>query len=305
MQTAPVPPVLNTAHYVPIADETDATALPVSGEISRALDGLYVRNGPNPREPNRHLFFGAGMLHGVWLGEGRARRYANRWVRTTLLDHEQPPVVGPDDRADLRASAANTSIIAHGGRLLALCERGLPYEVGYDLETVGLHDYGGRLRTAMSAHPKICPATGDMFSFGYAASPHGPALMYYRADASGALVESREIEVPGRTMMHDLAITEHYVVFLDLPVVFDLELARQREMPYRFSDAYGARLGVMARAGDGSVRWFEIAPCYAFHVVNAYEQDGRIVVDVVRYPELWRHDSLTFTSATLHRWTMT
>ncbi len=91
----------------------------------------------------------------------------------------------------------------------------------------------------------------------------------------------------------------------DLPVVFDLELATAGTMPYRWSDEYGARVGVMPRGGtNAQVRWFEIAPCYVFHPLNAYEDEhGAVVVDVVRYGDLWRGGSSTpAPPAWLHRW---
>src|SRR5262245_65379489 len=88
-------------------------------------------------------------------------------------------------------------------------------------------------------------------------------------------------------MLHDFAITARHVVFMDLPVVFDLELAMAGTMPYRWSDEYGARVGVMPRGGtNADVRWHDVAPCYVFHPLNAFEDaDGAVVVDVVRYPE--------------------
>ena len=90
-------------------------------------------------------------------------------------------------------------------------------------------------------------------------------------------------------MVHDFAITDRYVVFMDLPVVFDFEMVPSGNLPYRWSDEYGARLGIMPRAGgNADVRWFEIAPCYVFHPLNAFEDGSAVVVDVVRYPELWR-----------------
>jgi len=90
---------------------------------------------------------------------------------------------------------------------------------------------------------------------------------------------------------------------MDLPVVFDLERALAGTMPYRWSDEYGARVGLMPRAGDApAVRWFEIAPCYVFHVLNAFDDDAEVAVDVARYPELWRAGAPGFSRAELFRW---
>jgi carotenoid cleavage dioxygenase-like enzyme len=267
----------------PVPDEIDARDLTVDGALPPELAGRYFRNGPNPRpgDDAPHWFLGRGMIHGVRLRDGRAEWYRNRWV-------------GP-----------NTSVLDHAGRLFALVESDLPVELDRELDVLGPCDFGGRLATAMTAHPKEDPDTGDLHFFGYGARP--PFLTYHRLDAAGKLVESREVAVPGPTMMHDFAITEHHVVWLDLPVVFDRELLG-RTMPYRWSDTYGARIGVMPKAG-GPVQWFEIEPCYVFHVGNAREDaDGRIVLDAVRYDRpawrrVWEGGGGTATTA-LFRWTL-
>jgi carotenoid cleavage dioxygenase len=292
------------ANYrAPVEREVESEDLPVSGRIPPELNGSYVRNGPNPRGASGHWFFGDGMLHGIRLAGGRAQRYANRWVRTSTFETGARSING-DGTFDLRAGVANTSVVAHAGRVLALVESSFPCEVTTELETVGVYDFAGRLRTPMTAHPKVCPVTGELLFFGYSPMPQLPALAFHRADPAGALVESRAIEVPGRTMMHDFAITSGHAIFLDLPVVFELERAKAGTMPYCWSDDYGARLGVMRRGGDGTVRWFEIEPCYVFHVLNAFEEGERIVLDAVRYREMWRASADTFGDAFLHRWTL-
>jgi carotenoid cleavage dioxygenase len=240
------------------------------------------------------------MLHGVELRDGRAAWYRNRWVRTRAFV-EDAPARSPEGVRDLTVARANTHVVAHAGRILALVESSFPTEVTPELDTVGPFDFGGRLATAMTAHPKICARTGELHFFGYGYMP--PFLVYHRADAAGRLVQSETIEVPGPTMMHDFAITEHHVVFMDLPLVFDLELALAGTMPYRWSDEYGARLGVMPRGGHAAdVRWHEVAPCYVFHPLNAFEEGGALVLDVARYPELWRPGAPRLNRATLHRW---
>ncbi|HEV7862415.1 MAG TPA: carotenoid oxygenase family protein [Acidimicrobiia bacterium] len=291
-------------NFAPVQEETTAFDLPVEGAIPAALQGRYLRNGPNPTggDPG-HWFFGEGMLHGVELRAGRASWYRNRYVRTKSFEDGRH-ICGENGTFDFEANVANTHVVAHGGRILALVENTHPTEVDPDLNTVGPFDFGGRLTTAMTAHPKRCPVTGELHFFGYGVFP--PLLTYHRADAAGNLVQSEEITVPGPTMIHDFAITEHSVVFMDLPVVCDPSLLMAGTMPYRWSDDYGARIGVMPRLGSNAdVRWFDVEPCYVFHVLNASEpQPGRLHVDVVRYPHLWRDHQNAFEPATLHRWTV-
>ncbi|MET9671281.1 carotenoid oxygenase family protein [Streptomyces sp. NPDC006475] len=272
----------HVGHYTPVPDEIDGPDLRVTGTLPPELNGRYVRNGPNPRpgEDPGHVFTGHGMLHGVRLRDGRAEWYRNRWVRTNKL--AGAPFQRGDGTVDLSVVNANTHVIAHADKLLALVEAGLPYEVTDELETVGPCDFGGRLTTAMTAHPKEDPVTGELLFFGY--SPKPPYLTYHRLSAAGELVESREIAVPAGIMVHDLAITENYVIWLDLPVVFDFTLLQRSGMPMRWDDGHGARLGLMRRDHAGDVQWFDVDPCYVFHVGNAHEDAaGRVVLEAVRY----------------------
>jgi carotenoid cleavage dioxygenase-like enzyme len=275
-------------NYAPVADELTEFDLPVTGTIPPELDGWYIRNGPNPRDRPEHWFTGDGMVHGVRIENGRAAWYRNRWVRTQSFDRRFP-VYNRDGSRNLHSSVANTHVVHHAGKTLALMEVSLPYEITTDLATVGVYDFGGKLADSMTAHPKICPITSELHFFGYG-NIFEPHVSYYRVDSDGDLVVSRPVEVPALTMMHDFAMTADHIVFLDLPVVFDLERAsRARSMPFRWDDDYGARLGVMRRNDPyGEIRWFDVDPCYVFHVANAYDKGDAIVLHVIRYPELWR-----------------
>ncbi|MFC5827396.1 carotenoid oxygenase family protein [Nonomuraea insulae] len=304
-------------HLQSVPDEIDATALPVTGTLPPELHGRYVRNGPNalPGKTSAYFQNGPGMLHGVRLLDGRAEWYRNRWVRTAVF--EGRPFVTEDGRLDRSAVSANTHVIGHARRMFALVEAGLPYEVTPELDTVGPCDFGGRLTTAMTAHPKHDPATGELHFFGYGMRP--PYLTYHRLDQDGRLTFSREVPVPAGTMTHDFAITEHHALWLDLPVTFQPQRLGSG-LPYGWDEAYGARLGLMRRdVPDAPVRWFDIEPCFVFHVGNAHERpDGRVVLDAVRYSpaeftSLWevltRSAPLTGPGARpgqarLHRWTL-
>ena len=290
-------------NYAPVTEERTVVDLEVSGAIPPELQGVYMRNGPNPRSGySPHWFVGDGMLHGVRLAGGRAQWYRNRYVRSRTFT-EGAQFVDANGTVDHSAGVNNTNVVQHAGKVYALVESSFPIEMTRELDTVGLCDFGGKLTTSFTAHPKPCPRTGEFHFFGYRFI--APWLTYHVLDAHGALVKSEEIAVPGPTMIHDFAITDRHVVFMDLPVVFDLELAMQDRLPYRWSDDYGARLGVMPRGGgNADVRWFEIAPCYVFHPLNAYEEGDSIVMDVARYPELWRDGPEGISAAMLTRWTI-
>jgi carotenoid cleavage dioxygenase len=292
-----------TGGYAPVHDELTAYDLPVTGALPPELTGWYLRNGPNPRQASAHWFTGEGMVHGVRLEHGRAAWYRNRWVRTESFDRPDAVLYNADGSRNLRNGQANTHVVNHAGRTLALVESSLPYEITRELETVGPYDFGGELADSMTAHPKICPETGELHFFGYG-SMSAPHVNYYRADAAGKLVVKQPIDVPGLTMMHDFALTREHAVFFDLPVVFD-RASVGHGMPYRWSETYGARLGVLRRDDPaGGVRWLEIDPCYVFHTLNAHDTpDGRIVLHVVRYDSMFA-PGRPQPDGTLWRWTI-
>ncbi|MFF7079427.1 carotenoid oxygenase family protein [Streptomyces lavendulae] len=266
-----------TGHYTPVADEVTATELTVEGALPPELTGRLIRNSHNPKPgiTPTHWFKGSGMVHGIRLREGRAEWYRNRWVHTPALDGapymtEQGP--------DLTASTAGTHVIEHAGRLLALCEANLPFELTPELETVGAYDFGGKLTSAMTAHPKEDPQTGELHFF--SSSPFPPYLIHHVASADGQVLDSQE--VPGATaaLKHDFALTEHHVVFLEGSVTFDP--SEHSGIPYGWSDAQPSRIGVLPRGagGAGRVRWYEIGQGFAMHLANAYEDArGRIVIE--------------------------
>jgi carotenoid cleavage dioxygenase-like enzyme len=280
--TTEQPPPYLTGPLAPVPDEISATNLSVEGALPPELCGRYFRNGPNPRPGERppHWFVGHGMIHGIRLRDGRAEWYRNRWVRTKALAG-QAQTFDANGNVDRTIGIANTHVLAHAGRIMALVESSFPHIMTPDLATVGTCDFAGQLTTAMTAHPKIDPVTGEMHFFGKGAT--APYLTYHRLSADGARLTSAEIPGPGPTMMHDFAITDRHAIFLDLPMTFQRSLA-DRGMPYGWDESYGARIGVMPLATPGSVTWFEVEPNYVFHVGNAHtDVAGRVVLDAARY----------------------
>lgn len=288
----------------PVTEELTLADLKVKGKIPEELNGRYVRTGPNPiTGTSTHPFLGDGMLHGMRLRDGKAEWYRNRYVQTPFITDPSVDVLDLSVMMDMKSSKANTHVMGHAGKILVLEEGHFPYVVDGQLNTLGPTDFEGALTGSFTAHPKICPTTGELLAFGYSALE--PYLRYLRVSADGKLVQTENITVGGPTMMHDFNITQNNVIFMDLPAVFNLELAMTGEMPIRWDESYPARLGVMPRDGnDTQVRWFDINPCYVFHPLNSYEDGDKIIIDVARFSHMWKASTMDFPPPELWRWTI-
>jgi len=282
----------------PVGEEVDVARLEITGWLPAGLQGSFVRNGPNPMfQPlgRYHMFDGDGMLHGITFDGGQAS-YRNRWIRSKGLRAEAalgravypglsdvmnfPDASLVGDAGPVK-NPANTHIVRHANRYLALWEGGLPTEVTATLDTIGEYDFHGELHGAMTAHPRIDPQTGEMFFFAY--SVFEPVIRYYVVDADGTLVHRAKLEVPAPVMMHDFVITEHHAVFLDSPIVFDVANMGKGPM-VQWRPQNGTRIGVMPRRGAADeVRWFEIDPGHVQHFWNGWAEGDRIEFSGTRF----------------------
>ena len=288
-------------NFAPIRMEADVPDLIIRGQLPRDLDVTYFRNGPDPQYAPRgqhHWFGGDGMLHRFHIQDGRVG-YRNRWVRTVKwkLEHDagealfspfnpmenDPRVAGVETDG-----LANTNVVWHGGRLLALEEGHAPFAVDPEsLDSIGSWTFDGALQGPMTAHPKLDPKSGEMLFFGYMADgPFSPTVSYQVVNANGVLVRSERFEAPYASMMHDFVVTDEHVIFPVFPLTGSMERAMAGQPPFAWEPEKGTRIGVMPRNGSvDEVRWFDMDPCYVFHPVNAWTDGERIVAHMMQYEE--------------------
>ena len=299
-QPFPEHPYLS-GNFAPVHVEGVARDLPVKGEIPKELRGTLYRNGPNPRFAPRdayHWFAGDGMVHAFHIADGRVD-YRNRWVRTPRWQLEDEagenlfgvlgnPMTSDERVQGLDGGVANTNIVWHGGRLLALEEAHAPSELDpASVETKGTFDFHGTPLARVTAHPKFDPETGEMVFFAYSLEQwFSPIVGYYVADADGRLTRSDTFEAPFSSMVHDFFVTQNYVAFPILPLTGDLDRAMAGGPAYAWEPDKGSHIGVLRRdAPVAEMRWFRAEPAYVFHPMNAYEENGKLIADVMKYPE--------------------
>jgi carotenoid cleavage dioxygenase-like enzyme len=272
--------------YEPVQDEVTADLAVVRGELPTDIDGVYVRNGPNPQFAplgRYHYFDGDGMLHAVHFDGGRAT-YRNRYVRTHefLTERSEGGALWrgiiesfaknpPGDRRE--RNAANTDAVFHHGNLLATWYRASKPQAldPITLDSRGEDDFRGTLTCEVSAHSKVDERTEQMMFFDYGI--HAPYLRYGVVGPSGAVVHFTGIDLPGPRLPHDMAITENYSILMDLPLYNDPAAAAAGRFKLFFDPTLPSRFAVLPRFGDGvAAQWFEANPAYIYHVVNSWEQ---------------------------------
>uniref|UniRef100_A0A2P2LL84 carotenoid 9,10-dioxygenase n=3 Tax=Rhizophora mucronata TaxID=61149 RepID=A0A2P2LL84_RHIMU len=304
-----------SGNFAPVPETPPVKDLPVKGFLPDCLNGEFVRVGPNPKftpVAGYHWFDGDGMIHGMRVKDGKAT-YVSRYVKTSRLQQEEffggakfmkigdlkglygLLMVNMDIlRTKLKVldmsygrGTGNTALIYHHGKLLALCEADKPYVVKVmedgDLQTIGLLDYDKRLKHSFTAHPKVDPFTGEMFTFGYAHEP--PYITYRVISKDGFMHDPVPITISDPIMMHDFAITENYAIFMDLPLYFrPKEMVKEKKFIFTFDSTKKARFGVLPRyaKNDSLIRWFELPNCFIFHNANAWEEEDEVVLITCR-----------------------
>lgn len=288
-------PYLNGA-WTPLHEEVDAWDLDViAGRIPEDLDGIYLRNTENQvHEPlgRYHPFDGDGMIHQIDFERGRVS-YRNRWVRTRCFAAEQeagrslwggladPP--GTSLRPGFGAhqglkDSSSTDVIVHAGVALStFYQCGEAYCLNpATLEPLGIATWAPL--DGVSAHPKVDERTEELLFFNY--SKHAPFMHYGVVDRHGTLVHYVPIELPGPRLPHDMCFTEHYAILNDFPVFWDPKLLEKNIHAVRLDPKLPSRFAIIPRRGGvAELRWFEAAPTYVLHWLNAFEDDDAIVLD--------------------------
>ena len=279
-----------SGNFGPVDVESTVTEMEITGSIPEELTGRFLRNGPNPLEkvnlPSYHWFTGDGMVHGIRLEDGRADWYRNRWVRSThIVDAFGEAIDGRN-----LSGGPNTNVIGHGGRTWAIVESGNPpIELSYELDTIGHNSGWG----SYTAHPKYDPDTGELHAMCYDWANYRDHVKYVVMDGEANLVKSTDIPMPGMCMVHDMSLTEHYAVIYDLPVTVSFAaIGMGADFPFRWDDDHEPRVGLMPRGGEpADIIWSSVSQNYAYHPVNAFEDDdGNVVIDICRYDRMFDSD---------------
>jgi beta,beta-carotene 9',10'-dioxygenase len=305
--TAPRP----TLGFTTLQRETTIDELPVHGELPPWLSGSLLRTGPAKFEVGdrqmRHWFDGLAMLHRFTVAAGKVS-YGNRYLesRSYRTAREQGKMVYGEFATDPCRSLfkrvqtlfspakalpdnANINVTRLGERFISMTETPIPVQFDpHTLQTAGVQPYEvpGELTTA---HPHMDRASGGMINY---AAKLGRVSNYRFFGVDPDASKPRQLAslpVKEPAYMHSFGLTERWLVLAEFPfVVNPLALAlsgRPYIENYRWKPELGTRFTLIDRASGEAVRGFQTEACFSFHHVNAFEQDGEVVVDLCAFPD--------------------
>ncbi|RSM03388.1 hypothetical protein CDV31_010522 [Fusarium ambrosium] len=281
----------------PFRAEVGIEDVEVEGTIPKELNGTFYRVMQDPYyERDYYLggsktiaFDGDGNISAFRIKDGKVS-FQQKYVMTERLVAERkagralfgmfasPFSHHPCVRAVLD-SAANTNIIIHANKLLALSEFGPAYELDPNsLRTIG-HDAfeGVDPRKPFTAHPHVDPKTGDLVGFGYQLNGLGsPEISIYVINKHGKTTFKRDLEFQGGGIIHDCAVTENYVVLMRMPFMVDYKDHEKPGKHQYYDEKCPAWFGVIPRNESAPIRWFKYKNCMSIHTGASWEENGKI-----------------------------
>ncbi|TAL61201.1 MAG: hypothetical protein EPN84_08330 [Legionella sp.] len=290
-------------NFAPLKEEYDLENLEVEGQIPQDLKGIYMRNGPNPAYPPFSYTYpldGDGMLHAMYLGDGKAR-YKNRFIETDQLQVERrfgKAIYGGINCPAIRDSESLKPgdsefpvkigrfihIIRHGKLYLALHEANSAYQVDRELNTIGeWNPTKAEHAIEVNAHTRLDPNSGQLYIISYFSEP---IMRCHVLDTAGQVMESVEFQVPFPAMVHDFVITQQHVIIFLCPVVVDFSAMGEKRHFFEWTPELNTHIAILDRSNLAKEpQWIETESFFTFHLANAYEKDEDIIVDYVRYPK--------------------
>jgi len=274
----------------------------IEGHLPEGLNGTWYRCGADRQYPpmdGEDIFIdGEGMMFMIRFDNGHVT-YRNRWVHTprfelqakhrrSLFGRYRNRYTADPLAADTSPGTANTNMLFHAGKLYALKEDDLPFEVDPDtLETGDKSDLDGQVSAvSLTAHHKVDWVTGELLTYSYQAKGDSTTdFAIYVFDAEGKKTNEIWFNAPWPGVVHDFAITEEHIVVPFFPLVTpSIEGLKEGRHFYEYHPDKPTMVAVVPRYGSAEdVRWFEGPNTTAGHMLNAVTDGTKVHLDLCLY----------------------
>lgn len=292
-----------------LENETTIDSLEIEGKLPEWLGGSLFRTGPAKFEVGeneyKHWFDGLTMLHRFSFSGGEAS-YGNRYIRGKTWEKAERTDEIPYSEfatdpcrslfkrvqglfAPEFGDNANINVVQLGERFLSMTEA--PISVQFDPET--LEAAGVPFMppgTLTTAHPHLNRATKGMINYAAKLGPRNEYRFFHVAPDSSEPEVTAKIPVKRPGYVHSFGLTENYIVFAEFPFTVNPPAIVLSGRPYienfEWKPEQGTRIFLIDRRSGESSDPIVTDPMFAFHHLNAYEdEDGTIVADMQTYED--------------------
>ena len=297
--------------FVSLDREAEIDSLRVRGDVPAWLNGTLLRTGPCKFEVGdrsyNHWFDGLAMLHRFTFADGQVT-YANRFVRGhTFCEAERRGRISyaefaTDPCRTLFGKIAalfssrptdncNINVSEFAGQVVALEEPGLP--IRFDpttLETLGVYGYSDQIRGRIStAHPHRDTARQRHYNYMLQFGRKSTYRLFGIDSEAGRQDVIAELAVNRPAYMHSFGMSKQHLILSEFPLVVNPLRLRFSGRPfienYRWEPERGLRFHIVEKDTGRVLAVATDDAGFAFHHVNAFEDNDDVVVDMVAYPD--------------------
>lgn len=301
------------AGFSDLTEEVQDRQLTVEGDLPEWLEGSLIRNGParwtvgddGTRAEADHWFDGLAHLTRFSFENGDLH-YTNHFPRTEAY---HKAVEGGEFTGQFSSSGgylakvksmlsgeatdnANVHVAEIGGGLVALTET--PNWIRVDPETLehrGSLAYDDDLTAHhVTAHLRQDPETGAQWGYFTKFGRTNEYVLFRIPEGTTRRERVAGVEVDRPAYMHSFALTPDHAVLVEPPLVthpakFLLPGQGGFIDNYDWTPERGTRFHVFDRESGERVAEHRTQPFFTFHTANAFEEEGRLVVDLVAYDD--------------------
>jgi carotenoid cleavage dioxygenase-like enzyme len=282
--------------------------LSLDGRLPEWIEGTLLRNGPGTFKAGdqnyRHWFDGLAMLHKFTFRGGKVS-YANKFLecnayreamdkgKIAYSEFATDPCYSLFDRVKevfnpQFTDSAKVNVGELHGKFVALGEPSLQVEFDPEtLESVGVFAYDAKVKQHITTvHPHI--HNDEILNlttrFGRVSNYR---FMKLERERQPKLVAKQRVKEPA--YIHSFGMSPNYLILTEYPFVVNplsiLFHAKPFIENFKWKPERGTNIYVFDRNRGELIKKFETDPFFAFHHVNAFEQKGELIFDIVAYPD--------------------
>lgn len=297
--------------------ELSQQTLKIHGTIPSWLEGTLFRNGPAKFNTSSSYvadwFDGLAMIHAFSITHGTVV-YSNKYLisddfltvqKTGKMSYggfAQDPCTSwfkklssifiPGNTKEYQLPNANVNIAHYSGKFIALTETPLPIEFDpVTLATLGGYAYSDnypKRNIHDTPHPHYDPQRKEHLGYFTQFGRKSSHNLFRIKDGSQAREVIASVEIKEPSYMHSFTITPQYAILTALPLVvnpLDLLLKNKAFIKnFKWKPELGTKLIVIDRINNIVKKIYTTEAFFAFHTVNAFEEEDRLILDIITHP---------------------